>query len=78
MDTCLLHDVFKKDDMNIYDLSGNMAVNYRNALWDRFLFFDKERPPAKIEDNFYKSKRGSKFPKSTHTRSSQMDRNSQC
>ena len=48
MDTCLLHDVFKKDDMNIYDFSGNMAVNYRNALWDRFLFFDKERPPAKI------------------------------
>ena len=37
-----------KDDMNIYDFSGNMAVNYRNALWDRFLFFDKERPPAKI------------------------------
>ena len=29
----------RKDDMNIYDLSGDMAVNYRNALWDRFLFF---------------------------------------
>ena len=26
--TCL------KYDMNIYDLSGNMAVYYRNALWD--------------------------------------------
>ena len=37
----------RKDDMNIYDFSGNMAVNYRNALWDRFLCFDKERPPAK-------------------------------
>ena len=37
-----------KDDMkNIYDLSGNMAVNYRNALWDGFLFFDKKRPPGK-------------------------------
>ena len=41
-----------KYDMNIYDLSGNMAVYYRNALWDAFWFFDKERPPAKIEDIF--------------------------
>ena len=37
----------RKDDMNIYDLSGDMAVNYRNALWDGFLFFDKKRPPGK-------------------------------
>ena len=38
----------RKYDMNIYDFSGNMAVYYCNALWDRFLFFDKERSPAKI------------------------------
>ena len=52
----------RKNDMNIYDFSGNMAVYYRNALWDRFLFFDKERPLAKIEDNFTSLKGGPNLP----------------
>ena len=39
-----------------------MAVYYRNALWDGFWVFDKERPPPKRNTLFISLKGGRHFP----------------